>query len=222
MEPNPESFVTSSEVTAACPLFAIDVINFDNTPLNSLAMTYSSANSDLIVDCADVAQVGMYSLKVVAKYDDPNYLPEGMQSFQLELIDFCLAPTITATGQMTVPDYYYTGTATFTLTPFTILPAVCAFTYSCTKTYGTLSSCMESSTSPLTFDTTWTGSDFNLIVGELAELAPSTYSHQIDAVGGTNLDIIVSHTFTITLIDPCPASTLALSATDPWSGQSSY
>ena len=198
------------------------MINQDDSPLNSLAMIYSENIKDLVVNCADVAQVGMYDLKVVAKYDDPTYPPEDIYPFQLELIDLCLAPTITVTGQMPVPDYEYAGTATFTLAPFTISPGACAIAYSCTKTYGSISSCTESSPPPLTFATTWDGFEFNLAVGEMVELAPGTYAMNIDAVGGTNLDVSASHTFTITLVDPCPASTLAMMGLGPWSGQNVY
>ena len=121
--------------------------------------------------CVDVTLVGIYDLIVVATYEGYT-TPEATMPFSLELIDLCLAPTLTNPGQATVPDYYYVGTATFTLAQFTIDPAECAVTYSCTKPYGNPNSCDDSPSATLV--TSWTGGNtFTLEVYDMSELEPN-------------------------------------------------
>ena len=63
-------------------------------------------------------------------------IADKMNSFQVEMIDYCATPILIATGQTDPPTYNYDGIATFTLNAFSIAPSECEITYSCKMVQG--------------------------------------------------------------------------------------
>ena len=76
-----------------------------------------------------------------------TYPYAGSLNFDIYFEDPCLSPSPTSftapAWQINPPDYYYTGTATFTLTPFTSDPAGCLSlaTYACSNTGTSIDFC---------------------------------------------------------------------------------
>ena len=81
-----------------------------------------------------------YDLKLVASFVGGTYPQVDELPFKVNLVDYCADSVLANPGQAqtTVPyDYYYTGTASFELVPFTVKPPGCSITYTCTEsTYG--------------------------------------------------------------------------------------
>ena len=80
--------VTSKlNMMSKCPRIILDVINEDNTGLDSM-FRYDAFANQLIVQSQDPYKTGTYQLQVVAQYDGPQYSKFG-HKFQVEIDDPC-------------------------------------------------------------------------------------------------------------------------------------
>ena len=155
-------------------------------------------------------------MDIRAKYDDAIYTHFDTLTFSVLLIDQCFSPTITVPTQTNPADYYYTydsPLAEFTLNAFTINPSVCPVTYSCAITSGPRTDLCTFDDGLGTigqFDPALGNYDFRSI--DVTNYLEGAYIFQITGTTGTNSDVTDNITFTLTMINPCPISTLTLNA----------
>ena len=101
----------------------------------------------------------------------------------------------------------------FTLTPFVVSPPICVFTYSCSVTSGSrldLCAIAHDSTHGV-FDPISGNYQFYSI--NKTNFLPGQYTFEIKGTVGTKS---ASATFVMTLIDPCPTTTLSIIQPDPF------
>ena len=114
----------------------MDVISKKNTLPDGLVFAYDTESKLLTIDTNDPRHSGNYDLKIVASFQGDHYSQTQEHPFKVNLIDYCADSIVTNPGQAstTVPyDYYYAGTTSFDLVPFTVSPSECSITYSCTE-----------------------------------------------------------------------------------------
>ena len=99
------------------------------------------------------------------------------------------------------------------MNPFLVSPPICSFTYSCTVTKGSrldLCSISDGSTHGV-FDPITGNYEFYSI--DMANYLPGQYTFEIKGIVGTKSS---SSTFVMTLVDPCPTTTLTIKQPDPF------
>ena len=63
----------SSLVFDLCPEIELEIINEDESPLNSAIFTYDTESLKFTIDSQDPAVVGTYYLKIVARFSGDRY-----------------------------------------------------------------------------------------------------------------------------------------------------
>ncbi len=120
------------------------------------------------------------------------------------------------TLQTNPADYYYTAQnpkMLFNLKPFVVSPPICLFTYSCSVTTGStqdLCAISDGSTHGV-FDPITGNYQFYSI--DMVKYKPGQYTFEITGTVGTKS---ASATFVMTLVDPCPTTTLTIIQPDPF------
>lgn len=113
------------------------------------------------------------------------------------------------------PDpYFYKSVAVpkllFNLSPYTVVPSICTFTYSCAVNGSRTDICSTTDGDTVaTFDST-TG-DYTFTSYDMANYAAGDYVFTITGTVGAKF---VTSTWTMTLSDPCPTTQLTLKNPD--------
>ena len=131
--------------------------------------------------------------------------------------DPCPDPeSVVMTIQTNPAAYLYTAQSPkmqFTMTPFVVSPPICSFTYSCSVTAGSrldLCAIADGSTHGV-FDHITGNYQFYSI--DMTNYLPGQYTFEITGTVGTKS---ASATFVMTLVDPCPTTTLTIIQPDPF------
>ena len=88
------SKVSSSETTITCPAIDLDVLNSDGSTLDSSVFTYTSGTSTFTIDCSNTAKLGVYYLKVKAKYTGASYTNISELPFTVTVDDPCASDVL--------------------------------------------------------------------------------------------------------------------------------
>jgi len=193
-------------------------INENSTPLG-----YFAANLTHDLYTEDLALQGTtQSYTVKASFADYSQITSSAPDAKADILfkDPCPDPeSVVMTLQTSPVDYYYTAQTPkmqFTLTPFVVSPPICSFTYSCSVTAGTrldLCAIADGSTHGV-FDPISGNYQFYSI--DMANYLPGQYTFEITGTVGTKS---ASATFVMTLVDPCPTTTLTIIEPDPFADQ---
>ena len=104
----------------------------------------------------------------------------------------------------------------FALNPYVVEPPICSFTYSCTVTVGSrldLCAIADGDTHGV-FDPITGNYEFYSI--DMANYPAGQYTFEITGTVGNKSD---TATFVMTLVDPCPTTTLTIIDPDPFADQ---
>ena len=81
--------VSSDESTATCPAIELDILNSDDSPLDATVFNFTSATSTFEIESNNTAKVGIYNLKVTAKYTGATYINIYELLFTVIVADAC-------------------------------------------------------------------------------------------------------------------------------------
>ena len=143
--------------------------------------------------------------------------PDASQT--IKIINPCLNPfSLTATAQTNPADYYYSSTAypkvQVTLAQYVVDPAasVCPIIYSCSVSGPSSDICSISDGATVAnFDPVTGNYDFKSI--DMAIYPTGAYTFTITGTVGAKS---ATETFVMTLVDPCPSTTLTIKQPDPF------
>ena len=190
-------------------------INEFSTPLG-----YFAANRTHDLYSEDLALKGTtqsYTVKAAfVQYPQITSSAPDAKAF-IEFQDPCPDPeSVMMTLQTSPAAYYYTAQTPkmqFTMTPFVVSPPICSFTYTCSVTAGSrldLCAIADGSTHGV-FDPITGNYQFYSI--DMAKYLPGQYTFEITGTVGTKSAFA---TFVMTLVDPCPTTTLTIIQPDPF------
>ena len=84
------SNVDSTETTATCPTILLDVLNNDGIAIDTSVFTYTSGTSTFAIQSSDTTKLGIYNLKVTAKYTGASYTNISELAFTVTIDDPCV------------------------------------------------------------------------------------------------------------------------------------
>ena len=129
----------------------------------------------------------------------------GSMTITTVRLGLCAIPTIVNPGNSFInEDYYYSGTASLKLIPFTVTPPECTITYECTESLLNLCN-FSSETTTSTFDTN--SGEFSFNSSDITTFGTQTVSFTITGQAGQSTESI---TYELNFIDPCSASEIVI------------
>ena len=187
----------------------------------SKGMAYDTSSLTFDIYSENFALLGDRTFTVAAYLtnypDTASSKPDASQT--ITIINPCLNPfSLTATAQSNPADYYYSSTAypkvQVTLTQYVVDPAasVCPITYSCSVSGPRSDICsISDGATAANFDPVTGNYDFESI--DMANYPAGAYTFTITGTVGAKS---VTKTFVMTLVDPCPSTTLTIKQPDPF------
>ena len=75
-----------SSAVAQCPDIILEIFNSDLTALDADVFTYNIGDTELKVETTDTNMVGIFDLKLVARYQDEAYAAADVLEFTVEIV----------------------------------------------------------------------------------------------------------------------------------------
>ena len=201
------SLITLTPSSSLCPAIKLKVTNWDDTELNPSLFSFNSSNNQFAIDTQDLSYVDRYDVKLVASFSGESYAQVSEHPFTVVLIDYCAGSTLTDPGQSSFIDYYYEGTSTFNLIPFTVMPDECHVDYVCYEPFYRICN-YTVGTTVVSFDSN-TG-DFSFTSSDIETFGTQSLFITITGFSGNSTE---SFSFDLNLIDLCEVATINIDPT---------
>jgi len=192
---------------------------FNGSPINtttktSTGMAYNTTSLTFEIYSENFGLLGDKTFTLAAYLTNyPVTVSSKPDSQTIKIINPCLNPfSLNATAQTNPPDYYYSSNAypkvQVTLAQYVVDPAasVCPITYSCSVSGPRTDICSITDGATVANFNPVTGNyDFKSI--DMAKYPVGAYKFMITGTVGAKS---VAETFVMTLVDPCPTTTLTI------------
>ena len=130
----PSNVKLTPDNSELCPGITLDVVYDDTKSIDSSIFNFNAETNVFLIDTKNTDYTDVYQWKLIAQFQDTH--PQIIETpFTVVLVDYCENSVVVDPGQASFttnpPNYFYSGSANFELTSFTVTPPECAINYSC-------------------------------------------------------------------------------------------